>query len=815
MYKIAAVVISDCTRNFDKEYHYLVPRELYGNVKKGIRIIVPFGKSNRLLEGYVFDLIEKDDIKGLKKITSVIDEKPVLSRTMIRLAKWMKKRYICTYSDVIRCMIPPGVSVKSTKILRLLKDDTSHKGNNKKIVEHLKACGGELEYEELKREINVKTFSKHINSLIESGVVDVFEEFIAKINKKHVKVVYLAKPVEEVLEDIEENLIKNIKQIRILEMLIENQYISAADIVRFAGVSSSVLNTLKKHGYVDYKEIEVKRNPYENKVIEKTNPLKPTHQQEFVLKKTRQIIDNEKFNEILLHGITGSGKTEVYLQIIEYCISKDKQAIVLVPEISLTPQMVERFKGRFGDDVAVLHSRLSLGERYDQWRTIKEGKIKVVVGARSAVFAPVERLGLVIIDEEHETSYKSELTPKYNAAEIGRIRCRLEDGVLMLGTATPSVETYYRAQSGEIELLEMTKRANNMILPKVHIVDMRNELSEGNRSIFSRKLAKEIEENIQKKQQTIIFLNRRGYASFVMCRSCGISLKCPHCNISLTYHAYDERLICHYCGYTIKNPSECPKCKSTNIRSFGIGTQKIEEELKKLYENCTVVRMDIDTTNRKDSHEKILKSFVEENINVMVGTQMIAKGHDFPNVTLVGVIAADSLLNTGDYKATERTFQLITQVAGRAGRGELSGRVIIQTYNTENFSIICACNQDYHSFYQKEIILREKLLYPPFTNLSSLIISGINDREVFNMAKEITKSVCYLFKSTGVKNEVLGPMRAPLSKIKNKYRWRTIIKCDRMDTLISILTKISDEYYFKNKKNSNILSVDINPVSML
>lgn len=815
MYKIAVIAISNSTRKFDKEYHYIISHEFIDVIDIGIRVIVPFGRSNRLVEGYVLDIIKNTKAKTLKNIKDIIDNKPLLSPSMIRLAKWMKKRYICTYSDAIRCMLPPGVSVKSSKIALLKNHEVTLEGNSLKIVDILNNHGGKKHYEELKESIKSTTFTQDIKKLTRLGVVDIVEEFTTGVNKKYNRVAFITKPISEIIDEIESNSIKSIKQIRVLEMLIESEYIPTSDIMRFSGVSYSVLNTLKKNGYIDFKEIEVKRDPYENIVFKKTFPLEPTEQQAVVLAKIRKILNEGKFKEILLHGVTGSGKTEVYLQLIQNCIDKGKQAIVLVPEISLTPQMVARFKGRFGNDVAVLHSRLSLGERYDQWRVIKEGETKVVVGARSAVFAPLNNLGLIVIDEEHETSYKSEITPKYQASDVARIRCIIESAILICGSATPSVETYYKAKTGKIELMEMTKRANNMVLPKAYIIDMRDELSSGNRMVFSSKLYKEMEKNIEKDQQTIIFLNRRGYASFILCRSCGFTLMCPNCNITLTYHAYDKRLICHYCGYTTKKPNKCPKCESIYIRSFGTGTQKIEEEVKRHFEGSTVLRMDMDTTMRKNSHEQILTTFREENINIMVGTQMIAKGHDFPNVTLVGVIAADSLLNTGDYKATEKTFQLITQVAGRAGRGTVKGRVIIQTYNTENFSIICACNHDYHSFYKNEILLREKLLYPPFTNLASVILSGPNDKEVINKVNQVKKNINESFKGIKGIYEVLGPLRAPLSKIKNKYRWRIIIKCDRIDILLAVLTKITDDYYNINKRSLVNLSVDINPVNML
>jgi primosomal protein N' (replication factor Y) len=518
---------------------------------------------------------------------------------------------------------------------------------------------------------------------------------------------------------------------------------------------------------------------------------------------------------MLLHGVTGSGKTEVYLQLIQHVIDSGRHAIVLVPEISLTPQMVDRFRGRFGARVAVMHSRLSPGERYDQWRQIREGEVSIVVGARSAIFAPFSDLGLVVIDEEHENTYKSEITPKYTAAQIAAMRCSNDGALLIYGSATPSTETYQRAIDGEIGLAVMKGRANTMVMPKVHIVDMRKELELGNRSIFSSALSAEIEKNINAGQQTILFLNKRGYASFVLCRSCGIRLKCKHCNITMTYHSVDDRLICHYCGYTVKMPAVCPKCGSSHIRQFGTGTQKVEEELHKYFPEASVIRMDMDTTTGKHSHEEILDAFRRQNINILVGTQMIAKGHDFPNVTLVGVLAADSLLGMDDYRASERTFQLLTQVAGRAGRGQLPGRVVIQTYNTEDYSITTACSHDYDSFFKKEAQIRSRLGYPPFTGIGVAVISSINDKLAYARAKE----VCGFLTSRldkGAGDELLpGPARAPLSRIRNRYRWRVIIKCCSEERLADILSALTDFFARKKDKADVDLSVDINPVSML
>ncbi|HOV25343.1 MAG TPA: primosomal protein N' [Pseudobacteroides sp.] len=821
MSRIALIILSDSSREYDKEYTYLVPEEYIGNVCPGSRVIVPFGNYNRNAEGFVMAIEDVADVEELelpyrlKYIKKVLDDIKWLDQWSINLCRWMRERYICTYYDALKCMIPPGVGVKSIKTVTLKKNIEHNNQTIQDIIDLLVENGGECGLDELADRIDKKTIGKFIKQMEKEDIISIKEEFINKAREKKVRVASLALPVEEIDEAINGNKIKNIQQIRVLEILKEAEYLSVSDIVKFSGASSSSVNTLKKHGYIYYKEIEVKRDPYIGRTYARTEAFKPTKEQAEVLKDALDKIEAGEFYEALLHGVTGSGKTEVYLQLIKACYDKGMSAIVLVPEISLTPQMVERFKSRFGDEVAVLHSRLSGGQRYDQWRLIREGKKRVVVGARSAIFAPLERLGIIIIDEEHESSYKSETTPKYHARDIARQRCIASNAVLLYGSATPSVETYYRALRGEIGLYTMLERPNNAVLPKVEIVDMRNELNEGNRSMFSNKLAQEIKRNIELNQQTILFLNRRGYSFFVMCRNCGFTMKCPNCSISLTYHANNERLICHYCGFTIKNPATCPKCNSRSIRHFGTGTQKIEDEARKVFEGCSTIRMDMDTTAAKGSHEKILTDFKEKNINIMIGTQMIAKGHDFPNVTLVGVLAADSMLNLGDFRASEKTFQLITQVAGRAGRGQIKGRVIIQSYNTEDFSILTACNHDYMGFYKHEILIREKLGYPPFTNIGVVIISGPDDKTASDYAKETADIIAEIMKDSGSNPEVYGPMRAPLAYIKKKYRWRIILKCNNIDNIINTFTCLKDRLYKKFEKYCVEMSMDINPFNML
>lgn len=816
MDKIAVVVIDRTTREFDREYDYCVPESLSKTLYEGMRVIVPFGGGNTFKEGYVVGFKEISEYKCLKSIKKVLDKKPVLTKEQIELAGWMKKRYFCTFSAAIKCMLPAGIGIKSLKVVRLLNHVTGLPSSKQKIVDLLETEDSVLEYSQLREQSCIKSgFTGHLKALEAAGIIKVTEQYSCAVKEKKVRVAELAIDAEGVREDIEKGQIKRIQQIRVLEMLMENEYIAVSDLMRFASVSASVPDTLRKMGYISYRDIEINRDPMKHRDVAGTKPLKPTAEQSHVLERLCESADSRDFSELLLHGVTGSGKTEVYLQLIQHVLDQGRQAIVLVPEISLTPQMVDRFRGRFGERVAVQHSRLSLGERYDQWRLIKDGSVMVVVGARSAVFAPFENIGVIIIDEEHENSYKSETTPKYSAAQIAVQRCKVNGALLLYGSATPSVDTYQRAKNGEMGFLTMKERANALIMPKAEIVDMRRELEEGNRSIFSSILSEEIKKNIDAGQQTMLFLNRRGYASFVLCRGCGIRLKCRHCNITMTYHAKEDRLICHYCGYTVKMPSVCPKCGSSAIRQFGAGTQKVEEELKKHFPGASVIRMDMDTTTGKHSHEEILDKFRNQNINILVGTQMIVKGHDFPNVTLVGALAADSLLGIDDFRASERTFQLLTQVAGRAGRGELPGRVIIQTYNTDDYSIISACSHDYDTFFRQETEIRKRLNYPPFTNIACLFISSPNDRLAYESAKSTYDTIVQSIAHEQENGLLPGPVRAPLARLRNRYRWRIIIKCNSIDKLTDILTIAEAEFRMKKGKSDVELSMDINPSSMM
>ena len=743
---IAQVIINSNVKNLNKVFDYNVPTEMEGTICVGDRVLIPFGNKKNLEEGFVIGFKEKSDYK-VKDIAK-IQEGIKLTKENIDLAKLMARRYFCNISDCIKLMLPPG------------------------------------------------TASKNIEN---------------RVKDKTLNFVYLKKEIEEIEDDIENKIIKSEKQKRVLNFLIQNERIQTTELEIITDTTNAVLKALEKKEYIEIIEEKVERNPFINKQIKPTKNLNLTNEQKEAFDKVNKAIIENEYKEFLLYGVTGSGKTEIYLQLIGEVLKNAKTAIVLVPEISLTPQMVDRFIARFGEEkIAVLHSKLSIGERYDQWNKIKNGECKIVIGARSAIFAPVSNLGLIIIDEEHDSSYKSETNPRYNAKELAGYMAKQNNVPLVLGSATPDIGTYYRAENGQTEMLKLTKRANNSNLPSVEVIDLRKELANGNRSILSTKLYSEIEENLKNKKQTILFLNRRGYSTFVMCRDCGYTVKCKNCNITMTYHLKNNKLKCHYCGHEEKNLTECPECKSKNIKYFGTGTQKLEEEIKKIFSTASTIRMDVDTVTKKNSHEEILNKFKNENIDILIGTQMVVKGHHFPNVTLVGVIAADSSLYIEDYRANERTFQILTQVAGRAGRDKLPGKVIIQTYNPESFAIECSKEQNYEKFYETEIELRKQLKYPPFCDIISIGVTDTDEMKVRNVSESLYKNINSIIKKENIQMLIYKPLPCPIDKIKNKYRWRIILKGKLNNKIIDVINMAIGKISSKTIR----IVVDTNPTNL-
>ncbi len=743
---IAKVVLDNKKQNIDQTFDYKIPDGLRGKISVGMRVKVPFGFRNNLVEGIVTKITETSSFVNIKEIKQVIGSEPVCSHKMLELCLWISRKYFCTLYQAIRLATPPGM--------------TSGVGE--------------------------KT-AKYVSLNIErDAAFEVKEEFRAK---------------------------GAVARARVMDALIMNDSIPLAKLVKERGGSYEVVKALERLGYVKVDEEQIVREAYDEGKYEKTTAYMPTEEQKNIIDHLYNVIDNGENERILLRGVTGSGKTEVFLQAIERVMQNGKNAIMLVPEISLTPQMVQRFVGRFGNLVAVIHSALSNGERFDQWNKIKKGEVRVVVGARSAIFSPMDNIGIIILDEEHENSYKSETTPKYHAIDVAERIADNENAILLLASATPSVTEYYKAKNNDYTLFEMTKRYNETAMPDVDIVDMRGELfNNKNRSPISLKLQAEIKKNLENGEKTILFLNRRGYSTFVSCRECGEVINCPDCSIAMTYHKKKDSLSCHYCGYTMHNVTSCPACASKYVRYFGTGTQKIEEELKRLFPTAGILRMDTDTTSQKGGHERILDEFKGKGADILLGTQMVTKGLDFHEVTLVGVLAADTSLAVDDFRANERSFSLFTQVCGRAGRGTRAGRAVIQTYQPYNATIKYAKNHDYTAFYENEILQRKRLNYPPFCDIIYIMVTGEDEAEVSLTATQIADKIKkYMTQNSNIYS-IMGPSAAPIEKIRNNYRYRILLKCKSDEVVQGLLREIYEDHEKTQKKV--FLSIDTNPVNM-
>lgn len=812
----AEVVVDVPNKAVNRGFHYAIPEELAGQVVPGMRVLVPFG--NRPLEGYVLRLAEHSPVEKLKQITKVVDAQPLFTPKMLELAQWMADFYMCTIVEVLQCMMPTGIKMEGQKILTLttagqtvLAADTNQGYSDQEIrlLEYLSQKGDMAPVGLLVKEQG-KTVMSLVNRLVKVGLVQIETVMTSKIKKKFRQIIRLNIEREKLNECLAQLAVRAPKQAQVLAEVAASETMTATELASAAQTTSATVRAMIDKGLLVVVHETTERDPYADKIFGHSKPMVPTAEQAMALQQIYGALDTPQGSGFLIHGVTGSGKTEIYLQSIAKALAQGRQAIVLVPEISLTPQMVSRFKGRFGHQVAVLHSRLSLGERYDEWRKIRENRVSVVVGARSAVFAPFANLGLIIIDEEHEGSYKQDEKPRYHAREVAAKRASLEGATLILGSATPAVETYYAAQQGELQLITLHQRIQARPMPEVRLVDLREELRQGNRTMFSALLREKIQDRLDKKEQTILFLNRRGYSTFVICRECGLVLKCPDCDISLTYHKSGQ-LQCHYCNHQEASPDICPKCGSKYIRFFGVGTQKVEEELHRAFPEARIQRMDVDTTSRKGAHERILESFERGDTDILIGTQMIAKGLDFPNVTLVGVITADTAINLPDFRSGERTFQLLTQVAGRAGRADKLGETVVQTYTPDHYSILAAQQHDYLSFYQEEIQIRSMLDYPPYSHLIKVVVSGEDEQQVIR-GVEALRLDCGGDLPEQV--EILGPAPAPLSKIKKRYRWHLAIKSRDIALAHQVIATGLSNFEARRLVGLRV-TVDVNPQSML
>ncbi|MBF2629582.1 primosomal protein N' [Listeria seeligeri] len=797
MINIAKVIVDVPAMQVDRPFDYFIPEDLEELIRPGMRVSVPFG--NRKIQGFVTELGETEENPKLKGIDGVMDLAPVLNEELMELGDWLAEDTLSFRVSAYQAMLPAALRAKYEKyFLRLDEENTE--------LEQLFEGYETLDW----KVAEARNLLKSLGKWVREGSVEVVYQVKNKTTNKKIRMINCLKSPHELMELIE-NMPKNAKaQTRVLAFfqVFEGTEISVAELKKQAETSEATIKKLAEQGIISIQEKIVSRDPYKHHHFEKSEALTLLPDQQTACEK---IIEARKQETFLIHGVTGSGKTEIYLQTIEAKLKEGKEAIVLVPEISLTPQMVERFKSRFGSEVAVLHSALSSGEKYDEWRKIERKEARVVVGARSAVFAPFENLGIIIIDEEHEASYKQEDNPRYHARDVAIWRAMKYQCPVVLGSATPSLESFARAKKGVYTLIELPSRVNDRAMPEVNVVDMREELRKENRTEFSTELLEKIKDRIAKKEQTVLMLNRRGYSSFVMCRDCGYVVECPNCDISQTYHQASNKMKCHYCGHEEAVPKKCPSCEGEHIRYFGTGTQKVEESLTKLIPEARVIRMDVDTTRTKGAHEKLLRSFRNHEADILLGTQMIAKGLDFPDITLVGVLNADTMLHLPDFRASERTFQLLTQVSGRAGRHERTGEVVVQSYNPEHYSIEFAKKHDFIGFYHHEMQLRKMGAYPPFYYLTMINVSDENEMKAIRTIQEM---VNFLRGKLGPEAVILGPVPSTIARIKNKYRYQCIIKY-KIEPNLKQELKTLITHYQKDQQKGLTINIDVQPYVLM
>lgn len=811
---VAEVVVDVDAPDLLPTYSYRVPEHLREQVTVGRCVHVPFGGQEKL--GYVMErrrIPESDPLCArLRDIIAPVDGAIAFHAAQASLARWLAGRVVCDLTSAVRCVAPAMMGARVVTIVRLA--DASLRGHDlpgslaqAHLVETLRRLGGRAELETLRDAARLSAFASAYSALIRKRLfLETREVSRARTVARMARAYELGGAADAL------NGRPTPAGRRILDALSEftrrgETPVLPERLLTAAQASSGALKTLVEKGAVVVREVPVRRAPHA--VPHRlTQPPPLTEGQRVACDQLAHLIESPSDSRTaLLFGVTASGKTEVYLHAIAHTLNAGRNAIVLVPEIALTAQVVEVFTGRFGDAVAVLHSALSDGERHDEWRRLQSGEARIAVGARSAIFAPVENVGLIVVDEEHEASYKQESQPRYHARDVAQERARLSHALTLLGSATPSIETFYASEQGEIVRLEMPERIDNRPLPRVAVVDLREEWKES-RALFSRALVEAMGERLRRGQQTILFLNRRGYAQFVLCRECGHVERCPNCAVSLTLHLAYGSLRCHHCDYSRAAPHVCPTCGGTKIRGFGIGTEKVEEEALKLFPSARIARLDRDTTARKGAHAGILRQFRQGEADILIGTQMVAKGLDFPNVTLVGVISADTAINMPDFRAAERTFQLLTQVAGRAGRGEHPGEVIIQTFSPDHYSVQRAMRQDYPGFYAREIAYREELRYPPFSRFANLICADAQESAARARAQALAGA---LLQVVPPEVELIGPAAAPLARLKNVYRWHVVLRAPA-DAPLSDLTRAALARLSTGERMG--VTVDMDPISM-
>lgn len=810
----AKIAVSAAIYAIDKPYSYLVPENM--TLQPGMRVMIPFGQGNRPCEGVVLS-VELAAADGLKPVLQQLDPEPVMDSNMLQLAAFVRERYFCTFYDAIRAMLPAGMwyQAKDTYHVADLPPDWQKKARRNPaaiaVMEAIVALGGTAEHQRLKAQFEDAPLQAALRYLLNKKWLTAETDFLRKIGDKTEQVVSLAVPAEEAAAFARRKKKAAPTQSSVLELLQNVGSCGAKELCYFTGATMATVRRLEQLGYVELASREVLRL-HEMPPVTPAKPFDLNAEQQAAFDGLWQQAQQEKPGVALLYGVTGSGKTAVYMKLIERCIASGRQAIVLVPEIALTPQLLGLFAAHFGKQVAVLHSSLAVGERYDTFKRIRRGEANVVIGTRSASFAPVPKLGLMIVDEEQEHSYKSENTPRYHAREVAIVRGAREQALVLLASATPSVESMYRAKTGIYTLYRLQNRFNRQQMPPVEMVDMKQELKQGNGGAVSSVLLAALQENRRNGQQSILFLNRRGSSRMTICVDCGFVPACQRCSVHLTYHQANGRLMCHYCGFSIPLPQRCPQCGG-HLKQVGFGTQKVETELNELLPDAQVLRMDADTISAANSHEKILGRFRDENIPILLGTQMVAKGLDFENVTLVGVLNADTSLYSTSYRAAETTFSLITQVIGRAGRGSQPGRAVIQTMTPENQVLLLAAAQNYDDFYDLEIRLRQLRGCPPFFDLVTVSFVGVFEEDVRRGAtlfRQMCQSMLAQPQYQTIQATLLGPTPAAVAKLNNRYRYCMTVACHLDRQMRRILAYLLQEFG-KDRRNRGVTAfADVN-----
>lgn len=809
---VCGVAVSAATYAIDKLYDYSIPEPLIPAVKVGCRVLVPFGRGNKKVEGMVLVLRpEAYSAQRLKPVTEVLDEEPVLDATQIKLGIWLREHLYCTFFDCLRLMLPSGLWFQRKETYTLVQQPILPLSQPlQEIMDLFSEDVPERTVEEIRRFTNGRCTGVMLSQLEAEGYLVYHSNIKQRTLDKTERILSLAIDPAEAMQKA--SRARTPAQMDVVSLLSDGCSMSQKEVLYMTGISESALRGMVRKGILEQSSIETLRVP-DYSMIEQIPAPVLSNEQEQAYQGIRQLLDSGKPEAALLFGVTGSGKTQIYLKLIDDVLAQGRSAIMLVPEIGLTPQFIRLFVGRFGDTVSVLHSALSAGERYDSWKKIRSGRARVVIGTRSAVFAPVRDLGLIVLDEEQDSAYKSEQSPRYHARDVAKRRVQQENAVLLLGSATPSIESYYGAQQGRYPMFTLRERYQGAALPQVTIADIRGESRAGWTYTIGQTLYEALQENLERGEQSILFLNRRGNSRVIGCSMCGWVPECPSCSTTLTYHSVSGRAMCHFCGASIEISGLCPVCYSPHLFTECPGTQKVEEELHAILPKARVLRMDADTTSKKGSHHHLLEIFAQGRADILLGTQMVAKGLDFDHVTLVGVLDADQSLFAQDYRAKERTFSLITQVVGRAGRRGKQGRAIIQTYNPDHPVLLCAARQDYEQFYADEIESRQALLMPPVEQMLMLTGTGENESDVLAALLRLKQRILSLMEGqfSDFHYPVLGPSPASVVRVMGRYRYHLILRCPDNKRRRQLISGVLIEFSKDNKNRGVSLFADLNP----